>query len=181
LPVPYKPPVDGRMRTPGELRLVKGLDKPEELAKLFPGTPPEAMADLDLGSNAYLTTAWADDRQPSKNAKVNVNTALPEVLMSLFRGTPTTRSGAEDNVQQLITKREQEQLQQADLATFKVPTAVAGVKSTYFRIESVGVVGNVRKKIVAVWKRPLTTNPPPRSAPPRTQPTQPMAMSYFKV
>jgi len=136
------------------------------------------MADLDLGSNAYLTTAWADDPLPSRNAKVNVNTALPEVLMSLFRGMTSTSSGAEDTVQQLITKREQEQLQPTDLATFKVPTTVAGVKSTYFRIESVGVVGNVRKKIVAVWKRPPTASTPPRITP---APTQPMAMSYFKV
>src|SRR5215831_2777700 len=161
LPVPYKPPVDGRMRTPGELRLVKGLDNPEELAKLFPGTPPEALADIDLGSNAYLTTAWADDPNPLRNAKVNVNTAMPEVILSLFRGSPATHSGAEDTVRQLLTKREQEPLTQADLGTFKVPAAVAGIKSTYFRIESVGVVGNVRKKIVTVLKRPATAPTPP--------------------
>src|SRR5215468_640047 len=53
-PIPYAP-ANGPMRTPGEIRLVRGLDDVETLAKLFPGATPEAVADLDLGSNTYLT------------------------------------------------------------------------------------------------------------------------------
>jgi type II secretory pathway component PulK len=59
LPTPYAPP-NGPMRTPGELRLVKGLNDAETLAKLFPGATPEAVADLDLGSNNYLTPFGAE-------------------------------------------------------------------------------------------------------------------------
>src|SRR5205823_7040145 len=62
LPIPYAPP-NGPMRTPGELRLVKGLDDAETLAKLFPGATPEAVADLDLGSNNYLTPFGAEQTQ----------------------------------------------------------------------------------------------------------------------
>ena len=62
LPIPYAPP-NGPMRTPGELRLVKGLDNVETLAKLFPGATPEAVADLDLGSNKYLTPFGAEQTQ----------------------------------------------------------------------------------------------------------------------
>src|SRR5215468_6173443 len=62
LPIPYAPP-NGPMRTPGELRLVKGLDDVETLAKLFPGTTLEAVADLDLGSNKYLTPFGAEPTQ----------------------------------------------------------------------------------------------------------------------
>ena len=51
------------MRTPGELRLVKGLDDVETLAKLFPGATSEAVADLDLGSNNYLTPFGAEQTQ----------------------------------------------------------------------------------------------------------------------
>jgi type II secretory pathway component PulK len=62
LPIPYAPP-NGLMRTPGELRLVKGLDDAETLAKLFPGATLEAIADLDLGSNNYLTPFGAEQTQ----------------------------------------------------------------------------------------------------------------------
>ena len=63
LPIPYAPP-NGPMRTPGEFRLVKGLDDVETLAKLFPGATLEAVADLDLGSNNYLTPFGAEQTQP---------------------------------------------------------------------------------------------------------------------
>ncbi len=113
LPIPYAPP-NGPMRTPGELRLVKGLDDVETLAKLFPGATPEAVADLDLGSNNYLTPFGAEQTQtgtPARHsqtgtqpgtppgtqpataanqaAKVNVNTASPEVLKALIAGVQT--------------------------------------------------------------------------------------------
>ncbi len=67
LPIPYAPP-NGPMRTPGELRLVKGLDDVETLAKLFPGATPEAVADLDLGSNNYLTPFGAEQTQTGTQA-----------------------------------------------------------------------------------------------------------------
>jgi hypothetical protein len=54
---------------------------------------------------------------------------------------------------------------------------VADVKSTYFRIESVGVVGLVQKKVVAVLKRgsqqASTANPADTAGQ--------MTMLYFKV
>ena len=62
-PIPYAPP-NGPMRTPGEFHLVKGLDDVETLAKLFPGATLEAVADLDLGSNNYLTPFGAEQTQP---------------------------------------------------------------------------------------------------------------------
>src|SRR5262249_9810458 len=118
LPVPYVPP-NGPMRTPGELRLVKGLNDAETLAKLFPGATPEAVAELDLGSNNYLTPFGAEQTPPgtppstppgtppstppgtppstppgtppgTSPAKVNVNTASPEVLKALIAGTSST-------------------------------------------------------------------------------------------
>src|SRR5499427_2755925 len=67
LPVPYVPP-NVPMRTPGELRLVKGLNDAETLAKLFPGATPEAVAELDLGSNNYLTPFGAEQTQSSRPA-----------------------------------------------------------------------------------------------------------------
>jgi hypothetical protein len=54
---------------------------------------------------------------------------------------------------------------------------VADVKSTHFRIESVGAVGIVQKKIVAVLKRDTQ---PVNQANPATRANQ-MTMLYFKV
>ena len=68
LPIPYAPP-NGPMRTPGELRLVKGLNDVETLAKLFPGATPEAVADLDLGSNNYLTPFSAEQTRRTQARK----------------------------------------------------------------------------------------------------------------
>jgi type II secretory pathway component PulK len=164
LPVPYKPP-HSRMRTAEELRLVKGLDNPEELAKLFPGTPPEALADLDLSSNSYLTPFGAEQSlaagQPQQ-AKVNLNTATPEVLTALIAGVQGVQSGgsaAATVAQEIIAQRQEKQFDDAtkavqDANIMSKLNKVVSVKSTYFRIESVGVVGNVHKKIVAVLKRP---------------------------
>ena len=65
---------------------------------------------------------------------------------------------------------------------------VVSVKSTYFRIESVGVVGNVHKKIVAVLKRPPQQGAQPQGTQrnvTQANVTQPNAntlnMLYFKV
>jgi vacuolar-type H+-ATPase subunit E/Vma4 len=55
--------------TPGELRLVKGLNDVETLAKLFPGATPDAVADLDLGSNNYLTPFSAEQTQRQQQAR----------------------------------------------------------------------------------------------------------------
>jgi len=173
------------MRTSEELRLVKGLDNPEELAKLFPGTPPEALADLDLSSNSYLTPFGAEQPQATgqpQQAKVNLNTAAPEVLTALIAGVQGVQSGssAAATVAQEITA--QRQAKQFDDATKAVQDAklrqVVSVTSTYFRIESVGVVGNVHKKIVAVLKRP----PQQGTQPNITQANSNTAtLFYFKV
>ena len=201
LPIPYAPP-NGPMRTPGELRLVKGLDDAETLAKLFPGAAPEAVADLDLGSNTYLTPFGAEQTQTStpldsrpggqpsgqtnQAPKVNVNTASPEVLKALIDGAPTvgqtTRSSTEGVVEEIVAKRQEKKLKSLNEAVQDASLrsslgSVADVKSTYFRIESIGVVGIVQKKIVAVLKRD-SQSPNPRNP---ANPAKQMSMLYFKV
>ena len=208
LPIPYAPP-NGPMRTPGELRLVKGLDDVETLAKLFPGATPEAVADLDLGSNNYLTPFGAEQTQPghtsqagtrqahsqadqtgtqtgSQAAKVNVNTASPEVLKALIAGVQTgaqtTRSNAEGIVEEIVAKRQEKKLKNLNEAVQdanlrRALGSVADVKSTHFRIESVGVVGIVQKKIVAVLKRDAQ----PANRANLTNQANQMTMLYFKV
>jgi type II secretory pathway component PulK len=182
LPVPYKPP-NSRMRTPGELRLVKGLEHPEELAKLFPGITPEAVADLDLSSNIYVTPFGSEQPQQSR---VNLNTATPEVLTALIDGvqqsgssrTRQSSSAAEAIVQDIVARRQAKQFKTLSEAVAGANLGpglnqVADVKSTFFRVESVGVVGVVHKKIVAVLRRaPQVAN----------QPNTTVAnMLYFKV
>jgi type II secretory pathway component PulK len=226
LPIPYAPP-NGPMRTPGELRLVKGLDDAETLAKLFPGATPEAIADLDLGSNNYLTPFGAEQTQPgtqtgtqtdsqtdsqtgsrtgtqtgtqtgsqtgtqtgsqtaNQAAKVNVNTASPEVLKALIVGVQaggqTARSNAEGVVEEIVAKRQEKKLKNLNEAVQDANLRrtlgnVADVKSTHFRIEAVGVVGIVQKKIVAVLKRDSQSANPRNPANPANQ----MTMLYFKV
>jgi len=178
LPVPYKPP-DSRMRTPAELRLVKGLHDPEALAKLFPGTTPEAVADLDLGSNNYVTVFGA---QQPQQARVNLNTAMPEVLTALIAGVQPGNSTAETMAQEIVAKRQEKQFKNLteavqDATLRRELNNVADVKSKYFRVESVGVVGIVQKKIVAVLTRePQLTNPSTANLSNTNMP-----MFYFKV
>ena len=205
LPIPYAPP-NGPMRTPGELRLVKGLDSVETLAKLFPGATPEAVADLDLGSNKYLTPFGAEQTQAatqtggqtgtqtggqigtqtgSQAAKVNVNTASPEVLKALIAGmqagVQTAPSSAEGIMEEIVAKRQEKKLKNLNEvvqgANLTALGRVADVKSTHFRVESVGVVGIVQKKIVAVLKRNSQQTTPANLATPANQ----MTMLYFKV
>jgi hypothetical protein len=201
------------MRTPGELRLVKGLDHVETLAKLFPGVTPEAVADLDLGSNSYLTPFGDEPRQVAtptgtstgtrtgapagtstgsqtsdQAAKVNVNTASPEVLKALIAGvqddggqTARSSSNPDSVVEEIVAKRQEKKLKNLNEVGSGVNLntlgRVADVKSTYFRIESIGVVGIVQKKIVAVLKRGSQPGTPNTPGAPATQ----MPMLYFKV
>jgi type II secretory pathway component PulK len=210
LPIPYEPP-NARMRTPAELRLVKGFDEPETLAKLFPGLPPEAVAGLDLGNNLYLTPFPGDlaavATQPGANAnaqppgqtvaaalrpgtqqpasslassaRVNVNTASPEVLKALMTGAQSGRSNTGTQVEDIVVRRQEKQFKNL---TEAVPdsniraalTNVADVKSTHFRVESIGVMGAIQKKIVAVLKRGPTQASTINVA-------NPMTIVYFKV
>jgi hypothetical protein len=205
------------MRTPGELRLVKGLDNVETLAKLFPGVTPEAVAELDLGSNSYLTPFGDEPRQvatrtgtptgtrtgtptgtrtgtptgsqtSNQAAKVNVNTASPDVLKALIAGvqddggqTARSSSNPDSVVEEIVAKRQEKKLKNLNEVGQGVNLTalglVADVKSTYFRIESIGVVGIVQKKIVAVLKRGSQPGTPNTSGAPATQ----MPMLYFKV
>jgi type II secretory pathway component PulK len=210
LPVPYVAP-NGPMRTPGELHQVKGLHDPETLAQLFPGATPEAVADLDLGSNNYLTPFGAEQTQagtatggqtgapagtqtgtparapagvPAVNqaVKVNVNTAPLEILKALLAGVRADRSNVEGVAEEIIEKRQEKQLARLDEAVQdgnlrRALSGVADVKSTYFRIESVGVVGLVQKKIVAVLKRGAQQ----ANAVNRANPASQMTLLYFKV
>ena len=171
LPIAYEPP-NARMRTPGELRLVRGFDELETLAKLFPGVPPEAIAGLDLGSNIYLTpftgalVPAADSnsvrtsvKPPTQSARVNLNTASLEVLKALLTGVQHDGSSPESQVEDLVARRQAKKqftdLKEAvpDAPLRAALTLVADVKSTYFRVESIGVLGVIQKKIVAVLKR----------------------------
>ncbi len=202
LPIPYAPP-NGPMRTPGELRLVKGLADVETLAKLFPGATPEVVADLDLGSNSYLTPFGTEQTQAgsqiggqtgsqaggragtqtgSQVAKVNVNTAAPEVLNAIIAGVQPARSSAEGVVEEIVARRQEKKLKSLNEAVQdanlrRTLGSVADVKSTHFRIESVGVVGIVQKKIVAVLKRDAQQANPAN----RANQAQQTAMLYFKV
>src|SRR4029450_711556 len=98
LPIPYAPP-NGPMRTPGELRLVKGLDDVETLAKLFPGATLEAVADLDLGSNKYLTPFGAEPTQTGTQAGTQTSTQTG-TQTGTRTGTQTgTRTGSQTGSQ----------------------------------------------------------------------------------
>ena len=144
----------GPMRVLGELRLVRGFDA-ETLAKLFPGLTPEALADVDLDSNPYLT-AYGD-----RQAKVNLNTADAEVLRALFAGLLEGAATVDELVEEVLVRRQEAPLENVTVLDPLLPEGsvrarlqrVADVKSSYFRVESTGVVDVLQKKIVAVLKR----------------------------
>ena len=148
------------MRSLAELRLVRGFDY-ETLAKLFPGTQPQTMADTDLGGNAYLTAQGTDP----DTMRINLNTANKEVLQALFDGLTDGSGVSADVVEDIVTKRQEEQFKQlSDVNEFisenQVRTRlrdVADVKSRYFRVESTGVMGPIQKKVVAVIARERDT------------------------
>jgi type II secretory pathway component PulK len=143
------------MRTPGELRLVRGFDF-ETLAKLFPGLPPEAMADMDLGNNIYVTPYGTE-----QEAKVNVNTVSPEVLQILLAGLVDSPSGVTNYVEEIVAARQKEQYKDLQEVRKVFPSAdvesklgrVADVKSTHFRVISTGMIGIIQKRVVAVLQR----------------------------
>jgi len=146
---------NGSMRTPGELRLVRGFDF-ETLAKLFPGAAPEAMADIDLGNNIYVTPYGTE-----QEAKVNVNTAPPEVLQILLAGLVDSPSGVTRYVEEIVATRQKEQYKDLQEVKKVFPSAdmgsklelVADVKSTHFRVISTGMIGVIQKRVVAVLHR----------------------------
>ncbi|MGQ4807176.1 hypothetical protein NKDENANG_00520 [Candidatus Entotheonellaceae bacterium PAL068K] len=147
---------DGPMHTLGELRLVRGFNDPEVLAKFFPGMEPQAVVDADLGSNDYLTAYGLREE-----AKVNLNTAKAEVLQALFTGLPDGSEVAGDLVDEIVAKREEAQFETLSEVNALIPdnttrtqlAQVADVKSVYFRVELIGAVGVIQKKAVAVLKR----------------------------
>ncbi|MCZ6876327.1 MAG: type II secretion system minor pseudopilin GspK [bacterium] len=149
---PYEPP-NKPMRSLGDLRQIRGFDY-ETLAKLFPGRPPEAMADIDLGTNRYLTVYGS-----KQGAKVNLNTADEEVLRALCDGLQA--GCAADLVEDLVSRRQEGQLNDlqavndliSDAAVFNQLKQVADVKSHFFRVESLGKVGDIKKRVVAVLER----------------------------
>jgi hypothetical protein len=117
---------------------------------------------------------------------VNVNTAPPEILKALIAGVQTgvqtASSSAEGIVEEIITQRREKKLKNLNEAVQdanlrRALGSVADVKSTHFRVESIGVVGIVQKKIVAVLKRDAQqTN---RAS--LTNQANQMTMLYFKV
>jgi hypothetical protein len=97
-------------------------------------------------------------------------------------GAQTAHSNAEGVVEEIVAKRQEKKFKNLseavqDAGLRRTLSNVADVKSTHFRIESVGVVGIVQKKIVAVLKR----NAPQATPANLATPAQPMTMLYFKV
>jgi type II secretory pathway component PulK len=152
---PYRPR-NRPFKTMGELRLVRGFDA-DTLAKFFPGMEPEAMADVDVGTNAYLTALSTGEGGADQGARVNLNTANAEVLQALISGLQGGSSSA-DAVEQILVRREEEQFTNVSEVRELVPEAdglesVASVQSSFFRVESVGTVGPIRKRVVAILRR----------------------------
>jgi type II secretory pathway component PulK len=155
---------NGPMHTPGEIRLVRGFDF-DTLAKLFPEPSPEAalqdcrkrspeeMADVDLGSNCYLTPYGT-----GLEAKVNLNTAPPEVLQILLAGIHEGVGSVDNLVKEIVEKRPFEDSAFNELTIIEAEVRnklqkVAGVQSTYFRVTSTGTIGAIQKRVVVVLKR----------------------------
>jgi Type II secretion system (T2SS), protein K len=168
--IPYLP-----MQVPGELRLVRHFTC-EALAKLFPGKECKDVADLDLGSNNYLTPygEWGDE------ARVNINTANEAVLRAVIPDNETcvedilNRRGVSFEGQLLDVEPFQDVSQVCDgaLAQEAAAATTIGFRSNYFRVEVVGEVGGlIKKKIVAVLSRSGQGN----------QPDGGPQMVYFKV
>lgn len=150
----YEPP-DRPMRSLADLRQIRGFDY-ETLAKLFPGRLPEAMADIDLGTNRYFTAHGGQE------AKVNLNTAHEDVLRALFDGLEA--GAAADLVEEINTRRQEEQFSSLQEVNELLTGAgssnlaqVADVKSQFFRVESLGRVGELQKRVVAVVERQSDT------------------------
>jgi general secretion pathway protein K len=162
---PYSTP-DRPMQVPGELRLVRHFDC-ETLAKLFPGRECKDMADIDLGSNNYLTP-YSDG---PGTAKVNVNTASEEVLKALTQDDVACVEEILENrliVEGQMLSKPITDIKALTRCTSPNFTKVAGVNSAFFRVEVQGEVGGrIKKKIVAVLKRSGQQTP--------------MKVVYFKV
>jgi type II secretory pathway component PulK len=167
---PYSTP-DRPIQAPGELRLVRHFDC-ETLAKLFPGKECKDMASIDLGRNNYLTP-YSD---APETAKVNLNTATEEVLKALTQDPACVEAILEKRILdkssstqgQVISEPIKDLKELQSTCTGPNFAKVAGVSSTYFRIESQGEVGGrIKKKIVAVVKR--------------SGQQAPMKVVYFKV
>jgi hypothetical protein len=97
-------------------------------------------------------------------------------------GVQSARSSTENVVEEIVAKRQEKKLKTLNEAVQDTNLqrdlgSVADVKSTHFRIESVGVVGLVQKKIVAVLKRDAQQANPANLANQAHQ----MTMLYFKV
>ncbi len=168
LETPYEPR-NGPILTPGELRLIRGFDA-DTLVKLFPGLEPKAVADVDLGTNIYLTLFGDSQASP---LKVNLNTADELVLQALLAGLQV--NSPEDVARDIVrerTEREDGQFNTIDEVESltniglrsNVLEQVAGVASTHFRVESIGVIGPIQKRVIAVLHRANT-----------------LEMTYFKV
>jgi hypothetical protein len=84
-------------------------------------------------------------------------------------------------VEEIVAKRQEKKLKNLNEVGPGVNLTdlgrVADVKSTHFRVESIGVVGIVQKRIVAVLKR----DAPPANRASLTNQANQMTMLYFKV
>lgn len=168
LKIPYTTQ-DRPMQVPGELRLVRHFTC-ETLAKLFPGKECKDVADLDLGSNGFLTPYGGGPGE----ARVNINTTSEAVLRALTPDDTCVEDilnrhgiGFESQVLKV-----EPVLNPNEICNGTLEENVVDVRSTYFRIESQGEIGGlVKKKIIAVLTRQGQS----------TQPGSGPPLVYFKV
>jgi type II secretory pathway component PulK len=99
----------------------------------------------------YFTVSAA-----KQGAKVNLNTANLDVLQALLDGVGV--SGAAELAAEIDSRRQegqfnnlQDALPDSEVQTRLAP--VADIKSNFFRVESMGKVGEIKKRVVAVLER----------------------------
>jgi hypothetical protein len=169
------------MRTPGELRLVKDFNTTDVLSLLF-GKHVEPTTYADLGKPEVLLTPYPGSQDPPTGAreatKVNLNTvdllateaSTAVVLRALISGLMGSGGGTDQVVQDILDERrlkfqDGKQLKMSDVEQIvgnRVDKTklknVADVKSSYFRVEAEGRVGQdvrytIKKRIIIVLKQ----------------------------
>jgi len=148
LDVPY-PCKDGPMDTISELRMVKG--SAEAMKKTFETFEGETGTGAEGKWNLEELLSAVPDRGPN----INVNTAPGPVIMALHEDIDHLQ------VQETLEDRTADPFPRVDALRdyFNNNFGIADlpphltVRSEYFRIESVGIVGEVEKKLIVTVRR----------------------------
>jgi type II secretory pathway component PulK len=103
-------------------------------------------------------------------AKVNLNTAKPEVLQIVFAAlAQESLESMKATVDDFIAERDKKELDEEHFKTLNealqmIPggapnglSEVADVKSTHFRVDATGKVGDIAKRVIAILKRDGST------------------------